>query len=267
MFNLIDEFYETVEMMNVDWYAKGFIFSDYSVYSINHDTKLLGRIFEMLSEPILQRIADKHGYKLETPDQQNYYPDFILIPPDDKNKKIAVDIKTTYRSYNARGDVKPYSFTLGSYASFLRNNTKNIAYTYDQYEAHYVIGFVYDRNELAKASVRVSIDDLAEAPSPYSNLEFFIQEKYKIAGFTPGSGNTENIGTVSSNSIDVFRDGTGPFADMGNEVFEFYWRNYPRYRAPEKLYTNQETFMVWVENSDECPPDIRHRIYEVTSDF
>lgn len=257
MFDLINAFYEKVDELNVDWEAKGFIFGDKTVYSINHDTKLLGRIFEILTEPILQEIADENDYILETPEQQNYYPDFILSPKGKSGNKIAVDVKTTYRSYNANGDVKPYGFTLGSYASFLRNNTKNIAYSYDQYSRHYVIGFVYDRNEAAKSSVRVSIDNLHESPSPYLNLEFFIQEKFKIAGFTPGSGNTENIGTASSNSIKVFRDGTGPFADMGNAVFEFYWRNYPRYKAPEKLYSNKETFFDWVEKDKDCPEHIR----------
>lgn len=260
MFDLINAFYKKVDELNVDWEAKGFIFGDKTVYSINHDTKLLGRIFEILTEPILQEIADENGYILETPEQQNYYPDFILNPKGEAGNKIAVDVKTTYRSYNANGDVKPYSFTLGSYASFLRNNTKNIAYSYDQYSRHYVIGFVYDRNEAAQSSVRVSIDNLNESPSPYLNLEFFVQEKYKIAGFTPGSGNTENIGTASSNTIAMFRDGTGPFADMGNDVFEFYWRNYPRYKAPEKLYPNKETFFVWVENDEDCPEHIKERV-------
>lgn len=260
MFDLIKAFYEKVDELDVDWEAKGFIFRDKTVYSINHDTKLLGRIFEILTEPILKEIAEENGFTLETPDQQNYYPDFILNPVGSSGNKIAVDVKTTYRSYNARGEVKPYSFTLGSYASFLRNNTENIAYNYDQYESHYVIGFVYDRNESAQSSVRVDADNLDTAPSPYLNLEFFIQEKYKIAGFTPGSGNTENIGTASSSSIELFRDGTGPFADMGNDVFEFYWRNYPRYKAPEKLYTNKETFFVWTENSEDCPKNIRKSV-------
>lgn len=259
--NLIEEFYKTAKDLDVDWYAKGFIFEDKSVYSINHDTKLLGRIFEILTEPILQTIANNYNYVLETPEQQNYYPDFILIPEGSSNNKIAVDVKTTYRSYNEQGDIKPFSFTLGSYASFLRNNTKNIAYSYDQYSEHYVVGFVYDRNENAHSSVRVALANLSDAPTPYTNLEFFIQEKYKLGGFTPGSGNTENIGTFSSSDINDFIKGNGPFADMGNDVFEFYWRNYPRYRSPEKLYTNKETFLVFVENSEDCPEDIKKRVY------
>lgn len=264
MFDIISEFYKKVNELDVDWEAKGFIFKDKTVYSIDHDTKLLGRIFEIITEPILQIIADEHDYILETPEQQNYYPDFIFNPKGKDDEKIAIDVKTTYRSYKANGEVKPYSFTLGSYASFLRNNTKNIAYNYDLFSKHYVIGFIYDRSEDAHSSVRVSLDNLDAAPSPYQNLEFFIQEKYKIAGFTPGSGNTENIGTASSSSIDLFKNGTGPFTEMGNDVFEYYWRNYPRYRSPEKLFTNKTTFIVFVENSTDCPDNIKQCIYEAT---
>lgn len=263
MFDLISSFYEKVEARGIDWEAKGFVFRDKTVYSINHDTKLLGRIFEILSEPILEEIAEEHKYALETPDKQNYYPDFILSPIGEAKHKIAIDIKSTYRSYRADGTAKPIKFTLGSYASFLRNGTKNIAYSYEDYDRHYVIGFAYDRNESAKNSLRYSINDLDLVPQPYSNVEFFIQEKYRIAGFGTGSGNTENIGTISTSNFDDFREGNGPFAEMGNEVFEFYWRNYPRYKAPKKLYTGFEDFALWVlDDETDCEDKIKQPVRE-----
>lgn len=260
MFDIIQAFYDKVEERQVDWIAKGFIFRDLTVYTINHDTKLLGRIFEMLTEPLLREIADEHGYTLETPEQQNYYPDFILTPKGEHSHRIAVDIKTTYRTYRANGSVTPYKFTLGSYASFLRNGTKNIAYSYDEYDAHYVIGFVYDRGSEAQASRPYNLAHLADAPEPYENVEYFIQEKYKISGFGTGSGNTENIGTISSSDIEDFRQGRGPFAEMGNDVFEVYWRNYPRYKAPEKLYTGFGSFVVWAEYSSEVNHSIKDSV-------
>ena len=39
MFDLISSFYEKVEARGIDWEAKGFVFGDKTVYSINHDTK------------------------------------------------------------------------------------------------------------------------------------------------------------------------------------------------------------------------------------
>lgn len=142
----------------------------------------------------------------------------------------------------------------------MRNGTKNIAYSYDQYAAHYVIGFVYDRGDEAQASMPYDLEHIAEAPEPYGNVDFFIQEKYRISGFGTGSGNTENIGTISSSNIDDFKLGRGPFSEMGNDVFELYWRNYPRYKATTKLYTGLESFVVWVENNEDLGEGIKDSV-------
>lgn len=138
--------------------------------------------------------------------------------------------------------VLKYGFTLGSYASFLRNNTKNIAYPYSDYIKHYVIGFIYDRNELSEPGIKYDINS-KNIQLPYKNTEFFIQEKYKIAGEKPGSGNTENIGSVLSNNINVFKNGLGPFSSLGNETFEDYWKGYPKYRANIKAYTTLNGYL------------------------
>ena len=158
----------------------------------------------------------------KTNEIQNTYPDFTIHTND--NKRIALDIKTTYRSYNKNNTLQSMAFTLGAYGSFLRNNTKNIVYPYDTYSGHYVIGFVYDR--------------IPDEDCPYSNVQYFIQEKHKIAGDKPGSGNTENIGSIKTTNFLDFVHGTGPFSKLGIEVFEDYWRNYPKYRSKEKSYTN-----------------------------
>lgn len=249
--NLIKEFNDAVREPDIDWYAKGLVFGDGMVYSLNHDTKMLGRVFEMLTEPILQKIVDENGYELKTPDKQNYYPDFILIPPG-KGKNIAVDVKTTYRTYSA-GKLASYKFTLGSYVSYLRGDgTKNIEGNYDDYAKHYVIGFLYSRNEDAKKYMKAPVEDMDQLPCAYSDVEYFIQEKYKIAGFGVGSGNTENIGTISSSNIKDFKNGKGPFAKMGKEAFELYWRNYPRNgRKKDAAFTDEAGFYEWVKKN--CP--------------
>jgi hypothetical protein len=56
------------------------------------------------------------------------------------------------------------------------------------------------------------------------NFTFLLQEKWRIAGERPGSGNTRNIGSVRE--ISALIDGTGPFAPYGEEVFDDYWMNY-----------------------------------------
>ena len=60
--------------------------------------------------------------------------------------------------------------------------------------------------------------------SVIENFVFFVQPKWKIALDRPGSGNTRNIGGVDS--LDNLINGTGPFAELGEDVFDDYWMNY-----------------------------------------
>lgn len=176
--------------------------------------------------------------------------------------KIAVDVKTTYREFYSRkythpetgktyqpGDTRPFTFTLGGFASFLRNPTKNIQYDYRCYENHYVIGFLYTRNPDLEGGLVQKYGEKEQIPSPYQDVEFFIQHKFKVAGISPGSGNTENIGSFKTNDIEELRKGNGPFANLGEEVFEEYWRNYGRYREEDE-YTNLDEFFKWKRNQD-----------------
>ncbi len=218
------DFYD--EMKTMDFKIRGLLLNDGKVLKLSDDSKLLGRIFEMIIEPVIAICCIKNDWILEPNDVQNTYPDFTITMKD--GKRIALDIKTTYRSYSKNNELQNLVFTLGAYGSFLRDNTKNIMYPYDTYVAHYVIGFVYDR--------------IPEDDCPYSNIQYFIQEKYKIAGDKPGSGNTENIGTIRTTNFNDFVEGNGLFAKLGNDVFEDYWRNYPKYRSTEKNYTDLEGY-------------------------
>ena len=82
-------------------------------------------------------------------------------------------------------------------------------YPYDTYNKHYVLGFIYERDP--------------SGSTPYKNVEVFFQEKWKIAGKRPGSGNTKHIGSIKGN-IDTSKDPTPVF--NSHEEFEEYWRNY-----------------------------------------
>ncbi len=237
MVNLINKFYQKAK--NIDFNVVGLLCSNQDVLTLGSDSKLIGRIFELLSFGVLSDICNENNWRLEETESQTVYPDFTIILPN--GDKIAVDIKTTYRRYNSKNELKKFGFTLGAFASFLRNNTKNIAYPYNQYKQHFVIGFVYDRIKSAKAGIVKHIGD--NIPIPYNNVEFFIQEKYKIAGDKPGSGNTENIGSILSTDISDFRQGKGIFAQLGNEIFEQYWKGYPRFRATTKDYTSLNEFL------------------------
>jgi Restriction endonuclease EcoRV len=56
------------------------------------------------------------------------------------------------------------------------------------------------------------------------DFEFLIQEKWRIAGERPGSGNTKNIGSVIHTKALI--EGNGPFVPYGEKVYDDYWMNY-----------------------------------------
>jgi hypothetical protein len=150
-------------------------------------------------------------------DRQTVYPDFTIILPD--NTKYAVDVKSTYR----RNGTHVAGFTLGSYTGYLRNPTKNIMYPYNEYKQHWVLGFIYTREENANDNI-VTLDQIDSITPAISDIEIIIQEKYKIASDRPGSGNTANIG--SAVDIDILKNGTGIFSQLGEKEFEKYWRGF-----------------------------------------
>ena len=197
MNNLTEKANRLLEEETFDFNILGFVSESGKIYKLKTDTKVLSALFEILSEEFVEKLAE--GYEVIQPDKQNYYPDFTIKTP---KGNIAIDVKTTYKQTKN-------SFTLGSYTSFLRNNTKNIVFPYDTYTDHYVLGFIYERSPLE--------------PTPYKNVEVFFQEKWKIAGKRPGSGNTKNIGSIKS-TIEFFKNPEPIFES--NQAFETYWREF-----------------------------------------
>jgi hypothetical protein len=244
--DLINSFNTKIAQKNINWEVKGLISANGNIFTLGSDSKLIGRIFELIVTPVLNEIADENGYKLVASDQQTVYPDFTMLRSEDDTDKIAIDIKTTYRRFNKNGELKKFGYTLGSFASFMRNNTKNIMYPYDTYSKHYVIGFLYSRNDYAIEGQMVNSADLNTIPTPYSDVEFFVQEKYKIAGDKPGSGNTENMGSFGTTDINELRLGNGPFSVLGKDIYEDYWRNYPKYRENNNSFNSLDTYFDWL---------------------
>lgn len=242
-FDFIHAFANKVSERGIDWTVKGLVNDSNQVFTLGSDSKLIGRIFELISAPIIMEIAEEHGYTVVASQSQTVYPDFTIRHPRDEGNMIAVDVKTTYR----RGARSNIGYTLGSYASYLRNGTKNISYPYALYGQHIIIGFVYDRNPDAREDV-VQLGQMADIEPPYRNVEFFVQEKYKIAGDRPGSGNTENIGSFATNDVRELREGKGPFGVLGEDVFEHYWKHYPKYREANPKFVNLDEYFAWLEN-------------------
>lgn len=260
---IIKEFYQ--KMANIDLNAYGILDTNNQVHTLGTDSKIIGRLFEIFTQPVLSEIAAAHSLILETPKAQTAYPDFILMKDKESKEKIAIDVKTTY----VTSDSSSIKFTLGSYCSYMRNNKKNIQYLYTDYVKHFVIGFVYKRNGAAQESIVYRHEDRNKIVCPYSDVRYFIQEKYKISGDKPGSGNTENIGSFPTKNFDDLKDGKGPFSKLGADVFDLYWKYYPKYRSKQKPYKSLSEFIQWAPKQKDLqllyPCDYKKLMKKITT--
>lgn len=231
------EFRRKMDEHRLSFEIRGLLTAEDMIMTLGTDTKVLSSVFELFCRPIVGQIAGGHGLSLESA-PQTVYPDFTLLSGPDDTRKMAIDVKTTYRRPNGM-----FWFTLGSYTSFLRNDTKNILYRYTSYGHHWIIGFVYSHAQQIEGRI-YPLARRRDIASPYQDVCWFVQEKYKIAGLNPGSGNTTNIASIATDDIRDFQRGRGPFADRGEAYFREYWANYGTRRG-KRFYRNIEQFEVW----------------------
>ncbi|MBR1783841.1 MAG: restriction endonuclease [Bacteroidales bacterium] len=210
-----------LETRDNDWIVKGFIDVDKNVYTITNDTKVVSKIIEIILIPRLDAFAKRNGLTLELPSAQNYYPDLTF--KDNNGNLFAVDFKSSYY-YD---DMKVNGLTLGSYWGYFRNRDtkKNTDYPYKDYKCHLILGMLYKQSVIDSNEKSVyGIDELGIIKSVIEQFIFFVQPKWKIASDRPGSGNTRNIGGITE--IDKLIKGEGPFAKLGEDVFDDYWTNF-----------------------------------------
>lgn len=222
------EFIKEIHNLNPDGLELGLVgilTKQSKVYTLSYDSKILSGIFEIFCEPIVTKIASTYNLLVKK-SSQTVYPDFTLCRNDSDNAKIAVEVKSTYRKYNKNGSLKKFGFTLGSYKSYLRDpkGKKNILYPYKDYSEHWIIGFIYTRNPECSITEIRDIIEASHLQSPFENIKFFVQQKFKIAGMKPGSGNTTNIGSIKSNKLKDFQEGKLGFPSK--IAFEEYWRKF-----------------------------------------
>ena len=224
-----------------DWIIKGFIDIYRQIYTVSVDTKIVSKVLELLLFPMFVDFAQQHSLDLELCPQQNFYPDLTFVDKQTATK-FAVDIKSTYRIDERRVN----GMTLGAFTGYFRNreSTKNTRYPYSQYSGHFVLGVIYSQTQEAlDERKRYTLDALEKIPSVIRNFQFFAQPKYRIAAARPGSGNTKNIGSVTS--IPDLISGNGPFAQLGEEVYDDYWMYYltkDMAQGVQRPYTNLKTY-------------------------
>jgi hypothetical protein len=227
-----------------EWIIKGFIDVYQRVYSISVDTKIVSKVLELLLFPMFVEFAKKHRLEIELCQHQNFYPDLTFTHKSSGNK-FAVDIKSTYRE----SETKVNGMTLGAFTGYFRNrdSNKNTLYPYNQYAAHFVLGVIYSKcDDVADERKQFALADLATIPSVIKDFEFFAQPKFRIATARPGSGNTKNIGSVDK--IAALISGAGPFASLGEEVYDDYWMFYLTRDMAEAVgikrpYMNLKTYL------------------------
>lgn len=209
-----------LETDSQDWIVKGFIDVDKNVYTITNDTKVVSKIIEILLIPKLNAFACSNGLELELPSKQNFYPDLTF--KDKQGHLFAVDFKSSYYDGESVNGL-----TLGSYWGYFRerDSIKNMDHTYNSYSSHTVLGMLYKQSNIDVNEKNVySVDELSAIHSVIENFIFFVQPKWKVANDIPGSGNTRNIGGITN--IKKLINGEGPFATLGEDVFDDYWKGY-----------------------------------------
>ena len=217
----VDKFNSAVSTNEGDWIVKGFIDIAKNIYTISIDTKVVSKIMEILLFPRICQFSQENNYKMVLSKEQNFYPDITFV--DLAENKYALDIKSTYRKSESRVN----GMTLGAFTGYFRDrkSKKNITFPYCEYVGHFVLGIIYSRTDECIDERKVyCLSDLQNITSVVKDFAFFVQEKYKVAKDIPGSGNTKNIGSV--NKINELTNGDGPFAILGEEVFDDYWMYY-----------------------------------------
>lgn len=227
-----------------EWIIKGFIDVYKKIYTISVDTKIVSKVLELLLFPMFVDFGEKHGLDIELSQHQNFYPDLTFIHRG-TGAKFAVDIKSTYRT----NEKEVNGMTLGAFTGYFRNrdSNKNTLYPYGSYSGHFVLGVIYTKcDDVADERSVFTLDDLERIPSVIKGFQFFAQPKFRIATSRPGSGNTKNIGSITK--ISDLIEGKGPFASLGEEVYDDYWmfyltRDMAQALSVNRPYTNLKTYL------------------------
>lgn len=224
--NFVDTLKAHVSTEDNQWAIKGFIDTYRNIYTISTDTKIVSKILEIHLFPKLLEFASRNNYFIVLAEQQNYYPDLSFVSIEDESVKFAVDLKTTYRLPDNPEFCN--GFTLGSHGEYFTNRKsyKNIQFPYSEYSGHFCLGIIYSRadsNRNYKSEI-YRLEQLQSITSVIGDFQFFVHEKWEIAGDYQGSSNTANIGSIVK--ISDILEGNGVFKKLGEKWFDDFWMNY-----------------------------------------
>ncbi len=259
-----DSFAKAVATNEGEWIIKGFIDIYQRIYTISVDTKITSKVLELLLFPLFVKFGKDNGLKIELSPHQNFYPDLTFIH-EDSGRKFAVDIKSTYRINQSEVN----GMTLGAFTGYFRkrDSNKNTLYPYAEYSGHFVLGVIYSKCEdFIDERTSFDLKDLEKIPSVIRDFQFFAQPKFRVASARPGSGNTKNIGSVTR--IEDLLKGTGPFAALGEEVYDDYWmffltNDMARALEIDRPYLNLKTYAAYKERGVDTLREHKREIVEL----
>lgn len=197
-------------VLDITWNFVGILDVNKKLHPIPKNIQIQA-LFEYLGRERIIDWAKKRGIKVIESTNTREYPDLTLLGGPLGKEIIALDVKTGRRDGNKTG------LTLGSYWGYFRRPDKKMAgcrLPYGQFSQHWIIGFIYDWDENADTLHMVS------------NIEAIVQEKWKLASKSTGTGTTTAIGSIKD--IKRLKDGRGDF--KSEKEFLQYWRNYRRRR-------------------------------------
>ena len=192
----------------ISWNFIGILDTDKKLHPIPKNIQIQA-LFEYLGREKVTEWAKRRRIKVIESTNTREYPDLTLLSGPLGKEIIALDVKTGRRDGNRTG------FTLGSYWGYFRRPNKKMAgcrLPYGQFSQHWIIGFIYDWNESADTLHMVS------------NIEAIVQEKWKLASKSTGTGTTTAIGSIKD--IKMLKAGKSNFKT--EKEFLKYWRNYKR---------------------------------------
>lgn len=218
--NAVSNFSSVISCEDGSWTVKGFIDVYKTIYTISTDTKVVSKIMELYLFPRILVFANQNDLEIELTKEQNFYPDITF--KDKEGNLFAVDLKSSYRKNKTHIN----GMTLGAFTGYFRerDRVKNVTHPYGEYKAHVVLGVIYSSVDSIDERKTYSLEQLENIVSVVKDFDFFVQEKWRIAADRPGSGNTKNIGSITN--IEDLKRGNGPFASLGEDVFDDYWTHY-----------------------------------------
>lgn len=197
------------------WDIEGILHADGTVTRLPAESRVVTEVIQSMVLGKISAWAERTGHALDVDESLGReYPDADLLVD---GRLVAIEVKS---ARVVKGD-RISTMTLGTYNGyFLEPDSKRLrrgTRCYNDYKEHWIIAVVYRWNPRGATIDMVDIRDVC------------IGQKWQFAARTSGSGDTANIGGITS--VGRLRRLESEFES--NKEFEDYWRDYSK-RHPRR---------------------------------